>query len=176
LLRLSEAIMPKEHPEWFDPNEREEDGRWKKGVSGNPKGRGHSRGKATMAVEAMLGDELDRLTRKAVELALGGDTTALKICLDRIAPIRKGAPVNFPLPPMETAADLPVAVAAVSEAMSVGLLSPEEAMSVTAVLDIQRRAIETAQLEQRIRALEEGHAVPQRPADRAQDEAEGNQS
>jgi hypothetical protein len=81
--------MPKEHPEWFDPNEREEDGRWKKGVSGNPKGRGHSRGKATMAVEAMLGDELDRLTRKAVELALGGDTTALKICLDRIAPIRK---------------------------------------------------------------------------------------
>jgi hypothetical protein len=63
--------MSKEHPEWFDPNEREEDGRWKKGVSGNPKGRGHSRGKATMAVEAMLGDELDRLTRKAVELAAG---------------------------------------------------------------------------------------------------------
>jgi hypothetical protein len=57
-----------------------------------------------------------------------------------------------------TAADLPIAVGAVTEAVAAGDLTPDEAQSVAALLELQRRAIETAELEQRIAALEARHA------------------
>src|SRR5262249_55444794 len=47
------------------------------GVSGNPAGRlPGPRNRATMAAEALLDGEAEALTRKAVELALEGDTVA----------------------------------------------------------------------------------------------------
>ncbi len=55
-----------------------------------------------MAAEAMLDGEVKALTRKAIELALAGDTVALRLCLERIIPIRRSRPVAFPLPPIQT--------------------------------------------------------------------------
>ena len=43
---------------------------------------------------------------KAVEMALAGDTVALRLCLDRLAPVRKDRPVMFELPPITTTADI----------------------------------------------------------------------
>ena len=40
--------------------------------------------KATVAAEALLDGEAEALTRKAVEMALAGDTVALRLCLERI--------------------------------------------------------------------------------------------
>lgn len=58
-----------------------------KGVSGNPAGRkAGTRNRATMAAEALLDGEAEALTRKAVELALQGDTVALRLCLERLCP------------------------------------------------------------------------------------------
>jgi hypothetical protein len=48
--------------------------------------------RATRAVEAPLDGEAEALTRKAVALALDGDTVALRLCLERIAPPLKDAP------------------------------------------------------------------------------------
>jgi hypothetical protein len=62
------------------------------------------------------------------------------------------------LPPIQCAADLAAAVGAVTQAVAAGDLTPEEAQSVAALIEIQRRAIETAALEQRIAALEARHA------------------
>ena len=56
---------------------------------------------------------------------------------------------------MTTAADLVPALAAVASAMGRGELTPEEARAMCAVLESQRRAIETAELEARVAALEE---------------------
>ena len=59
---------------------------------GNRLGRGRpqgSRNKATLAIEALLDGESDKLTRKAVDLAMKGDTTALRLCLERLCPPRK---------------------------------------------------------------------------------------
>ena len=53
------------------------------GNSGRPKGARH---KATQAIQALLDGEGAALTRKAIELALAGDATALRLCLDRILP------------------------------------------------------------------------------------------
>ena len=52
---------------------------FEKGRSGNPAGRRPgSRNKATLAAAALLAGESEALTRKAVELALAGDPTALR--------------------------------------------------------------------------------------------------
>ena len=80
--------------------------------------------------------------------------TQHKLCLERILPIRRRRPVLFALPPIESVSDLPVAMAAVVAAVADGTLTPEEAASISAVLEAQRRAVETAQLEQRIAVLE----------------------
>jgi hypothetical protein len=70
--------------------------RFRKGQSGNPSGRPRgARNKTTLAVEALLDGEAEALTRKAIERALEGDTTALRLCLDRLLPPRKGRPVSF---------------------------------------------------------------------------------
>jgi hypothetical protein len=37
-----------------------------------------------MAAEALLDGEAEALTRKAIEMAMAGDTTALRLCLERI--------------------------------------------------------------------------------------------
>jgi hypothetical protein len=51
----------------------------------NPKGRlPGTRAKATIAALNILEGEVDKLSRKAVELALAGDVTALRLCLERI--------------------------------------------------------------------------------------------
>ena len=82
---------------------RLQDGTWPKGVSGNPMGRPRgARHRSTLAVEALLDGEAEGLTRKAIEVAMEGDVTALRLCLDRLAPARKDATVSFQLPRMET--------------------------------------------------------------------------
>jgi hypothetical protein len=51
-----------------------------------------ARNRATVAAERLLDGEADTLTRKAIELAKEGDTTALRLCIERILPARKEPP------------------------------------------------------------------------------------
>jgi hypothetical protein len=68
-------------------------GRFTKGESGNPAGRPRgSRNAVTLAAEAMLDGEAEALTRKAIDMALAGDTVALKLCIDRFSPCAEIAP------------------------------------------------------------------------------------
>ena len=85
-------------------------GRFTEGNPGRPRGARH---KATQAALALLDGEAEALTRQAVTMALDGDTTALRLCLERIAPPRRDAPVTFDLPHMETARDAATAASAV---------------------------------------------------------------
>jgi len=74
-----------------------------KGQSGNPRGKPKGlRNRATIAAEALLDGEAEALTRKAVEMALGGDTVALRLCLERLMPPRRDRPVAVPLPQITT--------------------------------------------------------------------------
>jgi hypothetical protein len=132
-------------------NGRSADGTFAAGNAGRPKG---ARNKSTQAVLALLEGEAEALSRKAVEMALAGDSTALRLCLDRLAPPRKDSPVQFPLPRMTTARDAAEAAGAVLEAVSVGDLTPTEGAQVMGLVDSYRRTLEVTELEARVAALE----------------------
>jgi hypothetical protein len=128
---------------------------FRKGQSGNPAGKPRgARNRSTVAVEALLDEEGEAITRKVIELAKAGDTTALRLCLECIAPVRKGRPVTFPLPAIETTGDVVKAIGAVATALSTGALTPEEALTVAGVIELRRKAIETHKWGERLTALE----------------------
>ena len=60
-------------------------------------------------------------------MALTGDTVALRLCLDRLAPARKDRPVLFQLPKIDTTGDVVRASSALLEAVASGELMPSEA-------------------------------------------------
>lgn len=126
-----------------------------RGQSGNPAGKPvGARHATTRAVEALLEGEAEALTRKAVEMALGGDGPALRLCLDRIAPARKDMPVSFALPPIKSAADTVTASASLLDAVAAGDVTPDEAGRVMALLSAHKGLVEAGDLEARIAALE----------------------
>jgi hypothetical protein len=59
------------------------------------------RNNKTLAAAVLLDGESEALTRKAVELALAGDPTALRLCIERILPPCRERAVRFELPPIE---------------------------------------------------------------------------
>jgi hypothetical protein len=64
---------------------RTQGGKFAKGFSANPRGNPKgSRHRATLAAEALLDGDAEALTRKCVEMALAGDATAMRLCLDRL--------------------------------------------------------------------------------------------
>lgn len=130
-------------------------GRFAQGNPGRPRGARH---KATRAALALLDGEAEALTRKAVELALDGDGAALRLCLDRIAPPRRDAPVAFDLPAMQSAADAARAAGAVLDAVAGGDLTPQEGAQIMALVETYRRTLETSELEARLSALEGARA------------------
>ena len=130
---------------------RNPDGTFAPGNPGKPPG---SRHRATQAVQALLEGEAEALTRRAVERVLEGDTTALRLCLERVAPVRKDPPVVFDLPPMSTARDAASAAAAIVSAVSTGDLTPSEGVHVMGLVEAYRRTLETTELERRLAALE----------------------
>ena len=133
---------------------RNADGTFTAGNAGKPKGTRH---KATQAVLALLDGEAEALTRQAVTMALDGDGAALRLCLERIAPPRRDAPVQFDLPRMETARDAAKAAGAVLEAVAEGDLTPTEGAHIMALVETYRRTLETSELEARVAALEGGN-------------------
>jgi len=119
-----------------DNTGKRQDTRFKPGQSGNPNGRPKgSLNATTLAAQALLDGEAEILTRKAIELAKGGDLAALRLCIDRLVPPRKDRPVSFDLPKIESARDAANAISAVLTAVSTGDLTPAEASDVTRLLD-----------------------------------------
>ena len=114
-----------------------------------------SRHKVTLAVEALLEGQHEALTQAAIDKALQGDGVALRLCLDRIAPPRKDAPISIILPPVSSAADAVVASSALLDAVAAGEVTPGEAGPVMALLVSHKAIVEAGDLERRIAALEE---------------------
>jgi hypothetical protein len=124
------------------------------GESGNPAGKPKgTRHKATQAAMVLLGGEAEALTRKAVELALEGDVTALRLCLDRIVPSLKSATpmVKLDMPAPNNLTD--TAKAFVSAAAN-GEVPPDIAAQMVSAVASVARVEEMEHVKQRLEALE----------------------
>ena len=123
-------------------------GGFQKGVSGNPAGRpAGSRNNATLACEALLEGQAEALTQKAVDMALAGDTVALRLCIERICPVRRDRPVEFSLPPINTARDAADVMSSVMNAVATGQLTPADASEISKVVACTVRSFEAAEFE-----------------------------
>ena len=130
-----------------------------KGRSRNPAGRRFgSRNQATMAALELLADEAEALTRKAVEAALAGDPTAMRLCLERILP--RDRAVKFALPPIKSAADIARAMGAVTAALADGRITPAEGQAIARVVTTFVQTIETSEFDRRLQLLEAEQTSP----------------
>ena len=119
--------------------------------NGRPKG---SLGHSTRVAMALLDGEAEGLARKVVALALAGDSTALRICIERLIPVARERSVEVELPALKSATDLPAAVSRILGAVAEGEITPTEGERLAGLLGAWRESLEFADLEARIVALE----------------------
>lgn len=126
------------------------------GVSGNPSGRPvGSKNKTTIAALALLDGEAEKLSRKAIELALLGDVGALRLCIDKVVPARKDRPVEIELKRIESPSDACEVISDLIEAVGKGELSPSEADVIAGLVERRAKLSELHELEARLKRLEE---------------------
>ena len=132
-------------------NGRNTAGKFTAGNSGRPKG---ARNKKTLAIESLLEGQAEALTQTAISKALDGDSMALRLCMERIAPAPKDKPVTFALPMMNSALNASQAAGSVLTAVSEGNLTPIEATRVMGLIDSYRRTLELTEIDERLQTLE----------------------
>jgi hypothetical protein len=153
--------MTNRKPPSPDPTGHRDAGRFAKGRSGNPAGRpGGARNRTTLALEALLDEEAKAIMRTAIDKAKGGDSTALRLCLERLAPVRRDRPVSFALPAITSAADASTAAAAIVAGVACGELTPSEAAWLGKLVESYVRTLEAAEFDARLRKLEEETPTP----------------
>ncbi|UEP49353.1 DUF5681 domain-containing protein [Burkholderia ambifaria] len=135
--------------------------RFRKGESGNPAGKPKGARDKRTALRELLQPHAADLVKKAVELALSGDTTALRICIDRCIPAvkAKDAPISI----SGLTGSLADQGKTVVAAMAAGTITPDEAAAVMAVISAQAKIVEADELEKRLTALEEKSDGKQQP-------------
>ena|ERR1700733_10895608 len=126
-------------------------GQFKKGSSGNPAGR---RNKSTMACEELLEGQAEKLTRKALEMALEGNIQAMRLCLERIMPAPKERCIALESRPLESVKDLPLQFQDIVRAVTEGRITPSEGESLFNILSGHARMMELAEFGGRLAALE----------------------
>ena len=71
------------------------------GCSGNRYGKPPgTRHRATRMTEKLMAGDAEAVVRAVIDAAKGGDMTAARLVLDRIAPPCRGRPVRLDLPPI----------------------------------------------------------------------------
>ena len=129
---------------------------FQKGQSGNPNGRpAGSRNKASLLLAELIDGEGEDIVRAMIDAAKAGDVAAGRCLMDRLVPPRKDRPVLFNLPLLETTADAPKALAAITVAVASGELTASEAADLSKLVADFVKTIEATEIEARLRALEE---------------------
>jgi hypothetical protein len=74
--------------------------------------------------------------------------------MDRVAPPRKSRLIQLDLPDVADARGVALGQVAVVAAVAGGQMTPDEGMAVSSLLEGRRKALETEELEARVRRLE----------------------
>ncbi len=147
-------------------------GRFRPGESGNPAGRPKgSRNRVTQICADLLADASAEVMERVIRMAKRGDRVALRLCVERLLPVRaaRDRAVDVEMPEAAQVADLVTAAAAVVAHAAAGRITLSEAREFMALLEGQRKVIETADLAVRIAALEEASERREEEAERPPD-------
>ncbi len=123
-----------------------------KGQTGNPSGRPKGATDKRTELRALLEPHKEALADKVVELALGGDTTALRICIDRLMPALR--PVDALVEIQLSGATLTEKAEQILGAVGAGRLSPDQGGRLLDAIAACAKIREADELDRRIRALE----------------------
>ncbi len=124
---------------------------------GNKMGKGRPPGSRNQRTvfSRMMDSYGEALIKQCQVLALKGDPTALRLCLERLLPPCKPSNNRFRLPAVKTASDVGLALQSVLQEVARGGLSAQEGEAIAAILENHRRAIETEEFGKRLQALEQ---------------------
>jgi Family of unknown function (DUF5681) len=120
---------------------RDANGRFVPGQSGNPAGKcPGTRNRATLLRAALAEGEDIATARIVIDKALSGDAVAARFILDRLTPRSRGRAIALDLAAGAGARDVVAAFDATLQAMASGEITPDEALTVTRVLDIAEKS------------------------------------
>jgi hypothetical protein len=91
------------------------------------------------------------LIRKTIDLALGGDPRALRLCIDRLIAPRRGR--ALPVPAITRAAEVAGILAAITAALADGVITAGEAAELGKLAETFIRVIETTKSSRRFELL-----------------------
>ena len=131
--------------------------KWQPGQSGNPAGRPPGSGEVAK-LRAGIVEHVPQILSKLVEAALGGDTQAARLLLERVLPPVKAVelPVELPMPEGRLTEQARHVLAAAAG----GTLAPDQAATLIGALAGVARIAETDELRQRIERLEAAETEP----------------
>ena len=125
---------------------------FEKGNPGRPRG---SRNKVTVALERLLEGQGEAVIAKVVEEALQGQPMAMRLVFERLMGSRHERPLpDLHLPPIRSAADGAVVLAAIFAAVASGKITPGEGVALMQIVDSAVRAFSASDFDQRLGALE----------------------
>lgn len=125
-------------------------GRWQRGTSGNPGGR-LKRDREVQAAFDVLTPAAMRVLAAKLE---SGDLAAAQTVLRHSVLIPKTAPAPIDLGTLGSPADCIAAMARVSAALVEGVIDPDTATRLSAVVAAGLKVVETADLAERVRELQ----------------------
>src|SRR6266567_145499 len=120
---------------------------------GRPKG---SRNKFTLAAQRLLEEHSESIVRQCLIAASKGDRQAMRLCMERVLPARRDAPVQTKLLRVKTAQDVGAAQQAILDDIARGRTTPSQGDMISNVVEKRRKSIETIELSQRVEELERG--------------------
>ena len=135
--------------------EKKRVGKWKPGVSGNPKGKTPGSGEL-QKLRATLAADVPGILAGLVTAAKGGDVQAARLILERILPPVKAIEqaVELQLPNDGT---LTAKASAVLSAVAAGELAPSQGAALLGAIGTLARITEIDEMATRITALENAH-------------------
>ena len=105
---------------------------------GRPKG---SRNREKSPSQHLLDEYAPHIMRKCMAQAMEGNASAMRLCVERIFPSRRGALVQMDLSPIRTAEDVDRAADQVMQAIRKGKLTPAEGNEMMNLLESRSRII-----------------------------------
>ena len=128
------------------------DTKFKPGQSGNPNGKPKGAKDKRTELRGLLQPHAKELVNKVVEKALEGDTTALRLCLDRLIPPYRAGNISVVLDEIE--GTLTEKGEKIISAMGSGEITPSDTASMLSALAAQSRIVEVDDIAKRVSELE----------------------